>query len=109
MPCEAPWSVISPTGCSWGGPFSGLNRPLPARIKGGVVLTAVGDAPDQALYWELVGLDPETQAEVPGLGSLKWSVTRTDGGSRTVNLYQSPTDTALAGRVERIRVRRAAR
>ena len=82
--------------------------PSQPRIKGGAVLSAVGDVPDQALYWELVGLDPETQAEGPGLGSLKWSVTRTDASSRAVNLYQSPTDPALAGRVERIRVRRAA-
>ena len=42
--------------------------PSQPRIKGGAVLTAVGDAPDQALYWELVGLDPETQAEGPALG-----------------------------------------
>ena len=82
--------------------------PSQPRIKGGVVLTAVGDAPDQALYWELAGLDPETQGEGPALGSLQWSVTRTDASSRAVNLYQSPTDPALAGRVERIRVRRAA-
>ena len=82
--------------------------PSQPRIKGGAVLTAIGDVPDQALYWELLGLDPDTGEEIPGLGSLKWRVTRTDASSRAVNLYQSPTDPALAGRVERIRVRRAA-
>jgi len=55
--------------------------PSQPRIKGGAVLTAVGDAPDQALYWELVGLDrkPKRRAR---LGSLKWRVTQTDASSR---------------------------
>ncbi len=80
--------------------------PSQPRIGGGVVVTAVGDGPDQAIYWELVGLDPETGEEGPGLGSLKWQVTRTDASNRSANIYQAPTDPAYAGRTERIKTRR---
>ncbi|MFA5112615.1 MAG: hypothetical protein WC443_14480 [Desulfobaccales bacterium] len=83
-----------------------LLAPASPCIKGGAVLTAVGDGPDQALYWEVASLDPDTGEEGPGLGSLKWQITRTDASSRSVNLYQAPTDPAYTGRVERVRVRR---
>ena len=83
-----------------------LLAPTSPCIKGGAVLTAVGDIPDQALYWEVVGLDPETGEEGPGLGSLQWTVTRTDTSFRSVNLYRAPSDPAYAGWVERVKFRR---
>ena len=82
--------------------------PSPPRINSGAVITAVGDAPDQALYWELLGLDPDTGEEGPALGTLKWQVTRTDASCRAVNLYQAPKNPAYAGRVERFKERRVA-
>jgi hypothetical protein len=87
---------------------SNISVSSPPRIKSGAVLTAVGDAPDQAIYWEVLGLDPESGEEGPALGSLKWSVTRTDASCRSVNLYQSPTDPLYAGRTERFKIWRVA-
>jgi len=84
-----------------------LLAPFSPRIKGGGVITAVADYPDQALYWELVSYDPDTGQEGPPLGSLKWDHTRADKAALSINIYLAPTDPAQAGKTDRIRVRYA--
>jgi hypothetical protein len=82
-----------------------LLAPFQPRVKGGGVITVVGDCPDQALYWELVSFDRETGLEGPPLGSLRWDHTRTDQAGLSVNVYLAPTDPALAGKMDRVKVR----
>jgi hypothetical protein len=82
-----------------------LLAPFQPRVKGGGVITVVGDSPDQALYWELVSFDPATGLEGPPLGSLRWDHTRTDQAKLSLNIYLAPTDPALAGKVDRVKVR----
>jgi hypothetical protein len=77
------------------------------KIGGGGVIT-VSAGPNQAIYWQLVSLDPDTQEEIPALGSLGWSKTKTDINGLTANLYYAPTDPDLTGRVDRVKVRRVA-
>jgi hypothetical protein len=81
-----------------------LLAPFSPRIGGGGVITAIAD-PEQALYWELVSYDPVTQEEGPPLGSLRYGHTRADKAGLAVNLYQAPTDPALAGKIDRVKVR----
>jgi hypothetical protein len=80
--------------------------PFKPHIRGGGVITAGGTAPDQALYWELVSVDPVTGQEGPPLGRLKWSYTKTDKAGLSVNLYFAPTDRAHIGKIDRVKVRR---
>ena len=82
-----------------------LLAPFQPRVKGGGVITVAGDSPDQALYWELVSFDPETGMEGPPLGSLRWDHTRTDQAGLSVNVYLAPADSALAGKMDRVKVR----
>jgi len=65
----------------------------------------MGDYSDQALYWELVSFDPATGREGPPLGSLRCDHTRTDQARLSVNVYLAPTDPALAGKIDRVKVR----
>jgi hypothetical protein len=75
------------------------------RIGGGGVITAKGDAIDQALYWELVSYDPVTQSEEVPLGSLKFQRTRTDAARLSANIYYAPSDNNLAGKIDRVKVK----
>jgi hypothetical protein len=77
------------------------------RIGGGGVITAKGDAVDQALYWELVSYDPVTQSEGVPLGSLKYQRTRTDAAKLSANIYFAPADPGLAGKIDRVKVKNA--
>jgi hypothetical protein len=79
--------------------------PRRPHIGSGAVITAVGEGAGQALYWELVSYDPETETEGPAYGSLKWDHTRTDASQRSANIYSAPTDPALAGKIDRVKVR----
>jgi hypothetical protein len=72
-------------------------------IGGGTALTALGDAVDQAVYWELVSYDPGTDTEGPAMGSLLFERTKTDGAMCSKNYYFAPADPALTGRVDRIK------
>jgi hypothetical protein len=82
-----------------------LLAPFSPQIGGGGGVTAVADYPDQALFWELVSFDPATGREGPPLGSLKWDHTRADKAGLSANIYLAPTAPALAGRVDRVKVR----
>jgi hypothetical protein len=77
----------------------------PACISAGIVITAVGSAVDQALYWELVSFDPATGLEGPPLGSLKYQRTRTEAAQLSTNIYYAPKDPTLAGKIDRVKVK----
>jgi hypothetical protein len=79
--------------------------PFSPRIGGGGVITVMADYPDQALFWELVSVNPGTGREGPPLGSLQWDHTRADKAGLSVNIYLAPANPALAGMVDRVRVR----
>lgn len=82
-----------------------LSIPNQPCIGGGGVITAIGEAIDQALYWELVSFDPDSGLEGPPLGSLKYPRTRTDAARLTANIYYAPKDHALAGKIDRVKVK----
>lgn len=82
-----------------------LLAPFNPRIGGGGVITALADYPDQALYWEVVSYDPETELEGAPLGSLKWDHTRANQAALSVNIYLAPTDPGDAGKIDRIKVK----
>jgi hypothetical protein len=80
--------------------------PFQPRIKGGGVITVKGEAPGQAIFFELVSIDPESGEEGPAWGSLRWPLRRTDGSSLATNIYLAPIDPAYAGGIDRVKVRR---
>jgi len=84
-----------------------LMAPFQAQVKGGGVITAVADSPGQALYWELVGLDPVTGQEGAPYGSLRWDHTRANQAGLSCNIYLAPTNPALAGHTDRVKVSHA--
>jgi hypothetical protein len=67
----------------------------------------MGDAVDQAVYWELVSYDPETESEGVAMGSLLYEKTVTDGAKLCKNFYFAPTDPAMAGKTDRVKARTA--
>ncbi len=75
------------------------------RVGGGTALTAIGDAVNQAVYWELVSYDPDTEEEGVALGSLMFARTITDAAKRSKNYYFAPSDPAQAGRLDRVKIR----
>ena len=81
--------------------------PFQPTIKGGGIITAMAEIPGQALYWELKGLDPDTGAEGSPYGSLRWDHSRADQAGLSCNIYLAPTDPALAGRTDRLKVSHA--
>jgi len=78
--------------------------PKMPHVGGGCMITFVGDNPDQAVYWELVSIDPATGFEGAPLGTLKWDKTKTDGAGLSVNPYFAP-QTVEEGWHDRVKVR----
>jgi len=68
-----------------------LKVPFLSYIGGGGVLTFVGTAEDQAVYWSLEGFDPDTGLSCAPVGTLRKIVTFTDKTSRATNIYMAPT------------------
>lgn len=56
----------------------------------GIAVTFQGDTSNQAVYWEVVSVDPNTGVEYPGRGYLKWRRTRTDAAGLSINYYFGP-------------------
>ena len=81
--------------------------PFYPQVKGGGVITVVADSPGQPIYWELVGLDPVTRQEGAPYGSLRWDHTRANQAGLSCNIYLAPTNPALVGRVDRLKVSHA--
>lgn len=81
-----------------------LLAPFEPYPGGGGVLTFVGTAPGQAVYWDLVSYDPDTGLEDSPLGSLMYGVTITDMSSRATNAYFAPAVDPGDGRYDRVRV-----
>lgn len=54
------------------------------------MLTFVGTAEGQAVYWSLEGFDPATGNPCGPVGALRKSVTLTDKSYRATNIYMSP-------------------
>jgi hypothetical protein len=82
-----------------------ISMPTQPCIGGGGVVTAIGEAVDQALYWELVSYDPDTGLEGLPRGSLKYQRTRTDAAKLSTNIYYAPADPGLAGKIDRVKVK----
>lgn len=76
------------------------------HIGGGGVLTYRAGAPDAATYWDIIGVAVDGFDEPPH-GFLRWHYVKADKAGLAVNIYVAPTDPALAGRRDRIVVRRA--
>jgi hypothetical protein len=68
-----------------------LKAPFIARIKGGGVLTYIGAAVGQAVYWFLEAIDPRPgMGPWPACGTLRWQRKKTDKSKRAVNIYLAP-------------------
>lgn len=67
-----------------------LKVPFRAHVKGGGVLTFVGTAENQAVYWSLLALDPATGLYWGPVGSLAKMVTLTDKSRCATNAYLGP-------------------
>lgn len=68
-----------------------LIAPFSPRFRGGGVITAIAEYPGQALYWELVSINPHSVGhEGAALGSLRWDHTKADKGGFSINLYLAP-------------------
>jgi hypothetical protein len=74
-------------------------------IKGGVPLTAIGDAANQAVYWEVVSYDPATGLEGEAVGSLLFDRTVTDGAKHSKNYYYASINPIDTGKIERVKVK----
>lgn len=73
----------------------GLIVPFMAFVKGGGVLTFVGTAPGQCVYWSMEGIDPRTTPEQTfgpwaPVGTLLWQRSVTDKTNCTTNGYIAP-------------------
>lgn len=78
-----------------------LILPRQPHAGAGIAITFQGEAPNQGVFWEVVGVDPESGAEGQAVGSLKWEQTRTDAASLAINYYCAPR--GAAGRIDRIK------
>jgi hypothetical protein len=67
-----------------------LKVPFRAYVKGGGVLTFVGTAENQAVYWSLLALDPNTGLYWGPMGELAKVVTLTDKSRCATNAYLAP-------------------
>ncbi len=71
-----------------------LLAPFIARVKAGGVLTFVGEAPGQAVYWSVLAQDPrEGYGPWPAVGSLLRTHGKTDAASRATNAWYGPPHT----------------
>lgn len=79
---------------------------LPTRVYAGCggVLTFMGTAKDQAVYWSLVGHDAD-HYEIGALGSLNYEVTLTDSSFCATNVYNGPETAPSEGEHDHIKVR----
>ena len=82
-----------------------ISAPFKPYIGAGGVLTVSTGVPEQAIYWELVSWDPDTETEGVAYGSLKYSKTKTDAGGFSTNIYTGPTNPALVGLIDRVKVK----
>ena len=81
-----------------------LKVPFRPYIGGGGVLTFVGTAEDQAVYWSLEGFDPATGLPCAPVGELRKVITFTDKTHRATNVYMAPT-TDPGGIYDRVTVK----
>lgn len=71
-----------------------LKAPFIARVKGGGVLTFIGTAVGQAVYWFLAAIDPRPgMGPWPPVGTLRWQRKKTDASKRATNIYLGPEHT----------------
>jgi hypothetical protein len=71
-----------------------LKAPFTARVKGGGVLTYIGTAAAQAVYWMLSAIDPRPGlGPWPPVGTLRWQRRKTDASKRATNIYLGPEHT----------------
>jgi len=65
-----------------------LKAPFRTRVRGGGVLTFIGTAVGQAVYWFLEAIDPRPGlGPWPPVGSLRWQRRKTDKSYRATNIY----------------------
>uniref|UniRef100_A0A7V4G786 Uncharacterized protein n=1 Tax=Desulfobacca acetoxidans TaxID=60893 RepID=A0A7V4G786_9BACT len=65
-----------------------LKAPFRTRVRGGGVLTFIGSAFGQAVYWFLQAIDPRPGlGPWPPVGSLRWQRRKTDKSHRATNIY----------------------
>ena len=69
-----------------------LVAPRKPTARAGVAVTYRGGTPNQAVYWEVVYVDPDTGAEWASRGYLKWRRTRTDAAGQSLNYYYAPDE-----------------
>ncbi len=75
---------------------SRLKAPFVARTKGGGVLTFIGTAVGQAVYWFLQAIDPRPgMGPWPAVGTLRWQRRKTDASKRSTNIYLGPPHTPV--------------
>jgi len=82
-----------------------LSAPFKPFIGAGGVLTVSTGLIDVAVYWELVSWDPDTETEGVAYGSLKYSKNKTDKAGFATNVYIAPTNPALVGLIDRVKVK----
>jgi len=71
-----------------------LKAPFIARVKGGGVLTYIGTAVGQAVYWFLAAIDPRPgMGPWPPVGTLRWQRRKTDASRCSTNIYLGPEHT----------------
>ncbi len=73
-----------------------LKAPFVARVRGGGVLTYIGTAVEQAVYWFLEAIDPRPgMGPWPAVGTLRWPRKKTDASKRATNIYLGPPHTPV--------------
>jgi hypothetical protein len=68
-----------------------LKVPFLSYLGGGGVLTFIGTAEGQAVYWSLDGFNPNTGLSCPAVGTLWQDVTLTGKSRLATNVYVAPT------------------
>jgi hypothetical protein len=81
-----------------------LLLPSNMYIGAGGVITFVGTAKDQAVYWYLVGHD-EDHNEISALGSINNEITLTDSSFCATNVYNSPLTEPLSGHHDHLEIK----
>ena len=77
--------------------------PFVPQVNAGGVVSLAGAIPGQAIYWELVGLEPLTQEEIAPYGSLKYDHTIADAAGNSANVYMAPVSDVYAGLTDRVK------
>ena len=76
-------------------------------VNGGGAITFVTGIPHTVTWWQIVGYDPELGEGLPH-GYLKDEIVQADANGDAVNYWFGPSDPSAAGKIDRIKVRRAA-